>query len=218
MAFCKENLTRANSLNSATDSRCHGISQNQWTFRLSTHPFSSACHPTDSRITTRIHPTSLISNISVSCMKAAIVCMKWGCPRNTMAPLWRSHLFRPARVAIPLVGNAHWAKQTFWQYYLPLLKKEFKGRLERVNLETIFIGRLTKWSLHFIRVEADEVTYPLHVILRFELEAALIDGSLKVKDVPEAWNTKMQELLGITPKNNTEGCLQDVHWSMGGVG
>src|SRR5690606_19585407 len=70
----------------------------------------------------------------------------------------------------------------------------------------------------FIRVEADEVTYPLHVILRFEIEKALIEGSLEVKDIPEVWNAKMTSLLGITPTNDAEGCLQDVHWSLGAFG
>jgi carboxypeptidase Taq len=67
-------------------------------------------------------------------------------------------------------------------------------------------------------VEADEVTYPLHVILRFEMEKALIEGSLNVRGVPEAWNAKMYEFLGIIPGNNAEGCLQDIHWSMGAFG
>ena len=69
-----------------------------------------------------------------------------------------------------------------------------------------------------IRVEADEVTYPLHVILRFEIETALIEGSLDVKEVPEAWNAKMEQYLGIIPKKSSEGCLQDIHWSMGAFG
>jgi carboxypeptidase Taq len=67
-------------------------------------------------------------------------------------------------------------------------------------------------------VEADEVTYTLHVILRFELEKCLIEGSLEVSEIPEAWNTLMEEYLGITPPTDREGCLQDIHWSMGGFG
>jgi carboxypeptidase Taq len=67
-------------------------------------------------------------------------------------------------------------------------------------------------------VNADELTYPLHVILRFEIEQDLISGKLAVKDLPVAWNKKMQEYIGITPPTNTEGCLQDIHWSAGLVG
>jgi carboxypeptidase Taq len=81
-----------------------------------------------------------------------------------------------------------------------------------------FYRAINKVSPSFIRVEADEVTYSLHVILRFEIEKRLIEGSLRVKDVPEIWNQKMKESLGITPENDKEGCLQDIHWSMGGFG
>ena len=66
-----------------------------------------------------------------------------------------------------------------------------------------------------IRIEADEVTYNLHIVVRFEMEKALIEGSLKVRDVPNAWNEKMREYLGICPQFDGEGCLQDIHWSMG---
>jgi carboxypeptidase Taq len=70
----------------------------------------------------------------------------------------------------------------------------------------------------FIRTEADELTYPLHVVLRFEIEQQLIRGTLHVKDLPSMWNKRMHDLLGITPKNDAEGCLQDIHWSQGGFG
>ncbi len=70
----------------------------------------------------------------------------------------------------------------------------------------------------FIRVEADEVTYCLHVLLRFEIELGLVEGSLTVKEVPQVWNSFMQEMLGIVPGHDGEGCLQDVHWSGGAVG
>ena len=71
---------------------------------------------------------------------------------------------------------------------------------------------------HLIRIEADEVTYNLHIIVRFEMEKALIEGSLKVRDIPNAWNEKMREYLGISPQFDGEGCLQDIHWSMGFFG
>jgi carboxypeptidase Taq len=86
-----------------------------------------------------------------------------------------------------------------------------------VSLES-FYQAINKVSPSFIRVEADEVTYNLHVMVRFELELALLEGSLNVKDLPEAWNAKYQEYLSISPKTDTEGCLQDVHWSFGLIG
>jgi carboxypeptidase Taq len=73
-------------------------------------------------------------------------------------------------------------------------------------------------SPSLIRVEADEVTYCLHVILRFEIEKQLISGTLNVSDLPEAWNAKMEEYFGIRPPNDAQGCLQDIHWSLGDFG
>ena len=73
-------------------------------------------------------------------------------------------------------------------------------------------------SSSFIRVEADELTYPVHIILRYEIEKSLFDGTLKVKDLPDAWNDKMEEYLGIRPSTDTLGALQDVHWSGGAFG
>jgi carboxypeptidase Taq len=80
------------------------------------------------------------------------------------------------------------------------------------------LPRYTKVERSFIRVDADEVTYPMHVVLRFELEQALIGGSLQVGDLPDAWNAGMERLLGVTPPSNRLGCLQDVHWTDGSFG
>jgi carboxypeptidase Taq len=185
---------------------------------LSTHPFSSASHPTDSRITTRIHPTSLISNISVVLHEGGHALYEMGLPEV--------HYGSPLGEAISLgihESQSRWwetrigQSQPFWNHYLPLLQKEFKGKISDISLDAFYKG-INKVEPSFIRVEADEVTYPLHVILRFELEKALIEGSLSVRDIPEAWNAKMQELFGITPSHDAEGCLQDVHWSMGALG
>ena len=107
--------------------------------------------------------------------------------------------------------------KAFWQHYLPLLQKQFKGKLDKIKLDDFYKG-INKVEPSLIRVEADEVTYSLHVILRFEMELALIEGKLAIRDVPEAWNAKMKELLGLTPPTNAEGCLQDIHWSMGALG
>ncbi len=77
---------------------------------------------------------------------------------------------------------------------------------------------INKVARSFIRVEADEATYNMHIILRFELEQALVCGDLASHDVPGAWNEKFQQFFGLTPPNDAQGCLQDIHWSMGGFG
>lgn len=185
---------------------------------FSTHPFSSASHPTDSRITTRIHATSLMSNVMVVLHEGGHALYEMGLPQD----LYGSPLGEARSLGVHESQSRWWETRVglskpFWQYFLPLLKETFKGQLDPVTLEE-FYRALNKVEPSFIRVEADEVTYPLHVILRFELEKALIEGSLTVREIPEAWNAKMEEYLGIIPATNSEGCLQDVHWSMGGFG
>lgn len=185
---------------------------------LSTHPFSSSAHPTDSRITTRIHPTSLLSNISVVLHEGGHSLYEMGLPIEA----YGSPLGQSISLGIHESQSRWWETRIgqsipFWTHYLPLLVKTFGGKLKNIPLKEFYNG-INKVEPSFIRVEADEVTYSLHVILRFELEKALIEGKLKVRDIPEVWNEKMVELLGIKPKNYAEGCLQDVHWSMGGFG
>jgi carboxypeptidase Taq len=89
--------------------------------------------------------------------------------------------------------------------------------LENVSVEE-FYRAVNTVKPSFIRVEADELTYNLHIMLRYEIEKGLIGGEINVKDLPTIWNQKMQEYLGITPNTDTEGVLQDVHWSFGGIG
>jgi len=105
----------------------------------------------------------------------------------------------------------------FWEHFYPDLKKAFPSQLDGVSLKAFYKG-INKVESSFIRVNADEATYNLHVMLRLELEVGMVDGSFAVKDLPEIWNTKMQEYLGIVPPNNALGVLQDVHWSNGLMG
>ncbi len=185
---------------------------------LSTHPFSSSSHPTDSRVTTRIHPASLISNISVVLHEGGHGMYEMGLPVEE----YGSPLGEAISLGVHESQSRWWEtrigqSKPFWQYYFPLLKKAFPGKIDKISLDA-FYRAINKVEPSLIRVEADEVTYTLHVILRFELEKDLIEGKLPVRDIPEAWNAKMQALLGVTPSSNAEGCLQDVHWSMGALG
>ncbi len=105
----------------------------------------------------------------------------------------------------------------FWTHYYPILQGYFPAQLANIPLEDFYKG-INKVEPSLIRVEADEATYNLHIMLRLELEIALIEGSLDVRDLPQAWNNAMQEYLGITPPNDAVGVLQDVHWSQGYFG
>lgn len=104
----------------------------------------------------------------------------------------------------------------FWSNSLPGLAQAFPS-LSGVSLDQ-FYKAINIVRPSFIRVEADEMTYNLHVMVRFEIESDVLSGKLAVKDLPEAWNSKYEEYLGIRPKTDSEGCLQDVHWSMGSIG
>jgi carboxypeptidase Taq len=106
--------------------------------------------------------------------------------------------------------------RAFWNRFYPDLQQAFP-QLGSVNLDS-FYRAVNKVERSYIRVEADELTYNLHVLVRFEIESAVLDGTLAVKDIPDAWNAKYADYLGITPRNDAEGCLQDVHWSAGLIG
>jgi carboxypeptidase Taq len=105
----------------------------------------------------------------------------------------------------------------FWQVHFGSLRDFFPDQLSGVD-EALFYKAVNRVKPSLIRVEADEVTYNLHIMLRVEIEMGLLDGSIQVKDLPEVWNAKMDEYLGVTPPNDRLGVLQDIHWSGGGFG
>ena len=107
--------------------------------------------------------------------------------------------------------------RAFWNRYLPLAGEYFPSQFNDIGLEQFYRG-INKVSPTHIRIDADEVTYTLHIILRFRLELAMVSGDLKVADLPGAWRETSRDLLGIEPATSAEGELQDIHWSMGAIG
>jgi len=105
----------------------------------------------------------------------------------------------------------------FWKYFFPYAQQAFPASLKDVSLEDFYFA-VNDVRPSFIRVEADEATYSLHVMLRFELEQNLISGDLPPADVPAAWNELFTKSFQLTPANDAEGCLQDIHWSGGLLG
>jgi carboxypeptidase Taq len=195
-----------------------GFDFKQGRLDLSTHPFSTGNHPSDSRITTRLQDDYIFGCLSTILHEAGHSFYTMGLPAKEFG----SPLGQPISMGIHESQSRFWETRIglslpFMEYLVPELQKEFPNQFKKLTPELCYRA-INTVEPSFIRVEADEVTYPLHVILRFELEKALIEGSLKVKDVPEAWNAKMQELLGITPPDDAHGCLQDIHWSMGAFG
>lgn len=186
-------------------------------FDLSAHPFSLALHPTDSRITSRLLPNAFLSNIfsilhevGHSLYEMGLPVEHWGTPLSEYVSL--SIHESQSRWWETLIGRS----LPFWKFYYPQLQKMLPFT-KKISLDR-FYRAMHKVSPTLIRVEADEVTYCLHVILRFEIEQLLISNRLQVNDLPDAWNQKMKELLGITPPNFSKGCLQDIHWSLGDFG
>lgn len=184
---------------------------------LSSHPFSTALHPHDSRITTRILPNRFMSNIYSILHEAGHSFYEMGLSLET----WGTPLSEPVSLSVHESQSRFWEtligrSLPFWKGFYPFLQKALPF-LKKVPLSR-FYRAANKVQPSLIRVEADEVTYCLHVILRFEIEKDLITGKLNVYDLPMAWNAKMKEIFGIEPKNDREGCLQDIHWSLGDFG
>lgn len=116
-----------------------------------------------------------------------------------------------------LFENVIGRSKAFWSYHYPRLVETFPEQLGNVDLER-FYRAINKVTPSLIRVEADEITYHLHIMIRFELEQALIDEKISVDDLPEAWDAKMEEYLGIRPPDPSQGVLQDTHWALGAIG
>lgn len=206
LAFCKKVL------------EAMGFDWTRERLDLSTHPFCSSSQPDDCRITTRIDPKDLFNCLSSVLHEAGHALYDLGLPKE--------HFGSPLGDSVSM--GIHESQSRFWEtriglsksfatYILPLAQSAFPGALQKINDQELYKA-LNRVEPSFIRVEADEVTYPLHVILRFEIEKMFLEGSLKAKNLPAAWNEKMQQLLGITPPDDAKGCLQDVHWSCGSMG
>lgn len=182
----------------------------------SAHPFTTTIGPGDVRITTRYLEGNFASSVSSTIHETGHALYELGLPRTgTCAD-------EAASTAVHESQSRFWENMVgrglaFWKGQYPALRADLSPLLDGVALED-FLRALNKVSPSLIRVDADEVTYSLHVILRFELEAALMDGSLSARGLPAAWNAAMRSSLGITPPDDASGCLQDIHWSIGLLG
>jgi carboxypeptidase Taq len=185
---------------------------------VSAHPFSTSFHPLDSRITTRYCRSEFLQSISGVIHETGHALYEQGLPVAQFGtPLGEAVSLgiheSQSRMWENLVGKG----RPFWTYFYPLLQKEFPAQLRNAPLDT-FYRAMNTVEPSFIRVEADEVTYNLHIVMRFEIERALIEGDIAVGDLPRIWNSKMKELLLLDVPDDSLGVLQDVHWSFGGIG
>ncbi len=185
---------------------------------VSAHPFSTSFHPLDSRITTRYCRSEFLQSISGVIHETGHALYEQGLPvAHFGTPLGEAVSLGIHESQSRLWENLVGKSRAFWTYFYPMLQEEFPSPLRNVSLET-FYRSINTVQPSFIRVEADEVTYNLHIILRFEIETALIDGKIAVEDLPRVWNSKMKDFLGIDVPDDSLGVLQDVHWSGGMIG
>jgi carboxypeptidase Taq len=184
----------------------------------SAHPFTTTIGHGDVRITTRYLEDFFASSISSTIHETGHALYELGLP----AAKKRLAVAEAASMAVHESQSRFWENVVgrslpFWKGQFPALKADLAPVLDGVDVES-FYRAFNKVSPGLIRVDSDEVGYSLHVVLRFELEAALMSGALAVEDLPSAWNTAMKAGPGIEPPDDTNGCLQDIHWSIGLIG
>jgi len=190
-------------------------------FRLdvSTHPFTTSMGNDDVRITTNYARKSPLFSFFSTIHEAGHALYELGLPRND----YKDTVISDApSLGIHESQSRFWenmiARSTpFWNKYFSVFQKNAEGQLTSVSVEDWY-KRVNQVKPSLIRVEADELTYCLHVILRFELELDIIDDKINVSELPGCWNDKMDDFLGVMPKNDVDGVLQDMHWSGGSFG
>ena len=184
----------------------------------SIHPFTGGTHPLDVRLTTRLRLDTPIPGIFGAIHEGGHGLYEQG---------FLAEHYRTPIAAAPSMGlhesqsrlweNGVGRSLSFWKHFFPRLQKSFPAALGGVSLDE-FHRAINCVEPSLTRVESDEVTYNLHIILRYELELELLRGNMEVGDLPEAWNAKMKSLLGVVPQRPSEGVLQDIHWAWGEFG
>jgi len=193
-----------------------GFEEDAWRLDPTVHPFATSFSRTDIRMTTRYRPDNLRA-IWAAMHEGGHGLTYQGCdPALDRTPLAGSASLGLGESQSRLWENLLGRSLPFWRRFYPELQRRFPA-LAVVDLETFHRG-INRVAPGLIRVDADEVTYSLHIILRFELEQRLVDGSLALEELPEAWNAGMWEFLGIEVPDDARGVLQDVHWSRAAYG
>lgn len=186
---------------------------------VSVHPFTTTIACDDIRITTRYTDPSVMDSFASSIHEAGHALYEMrassGILKGTSVAGGASYGMHESQSR--LWENMIAKSPEFWEYYYPLFKKIFPSQTENVDLAT-FVRAVNKVERTCIRVNADELSYTLHIILRYNLERRILDGQLAISDIPEAWNNEFERLFGFRPKTDAEGVLQDVHWSSGDFG
>ena len=185
---------------------------------LSAHPFTTAFHPNDVRVTTRVFEKDFQSCLFSCIHEGGHGLYEQGLlPEYYGTPLGEAVSLGIHESQSRLWENSVGRSQPFWQHFLPIAQQIFPDQLRNVRFDEFYLA-INRVKPSLIRVEADELTYNLHIMVRFEIELDLIEGRIQVEDLPSIWNQKIQDYLGITPDSDANGVLQDVHWSFGAIG
>ncbi|WP_028593624.1 carboxypeptidase M32 [Paenibacillus assamensis] len=184
----------------------------------SAHPFMIGLNTQDIRITTKYLENDVTSAVFSSLHEGGHALYE----QNISSDLARTSLATGTSMGIHESQSRLWENivgrsREFWKRYYGELQRRYPEQLGNVDVEQFYCA-INRVEPSLIRIEADEVTYNLHIIIRYELEKMLINDNLSVDELPEAWNSKYESYLGIRPSHDGEGVLQDVHWSFGGLG
>ena len=195
-----------------------GFNPDSWRLDPTVHPFSGGSAIEDIRITTRFYENHLGPAMWGSMHECGHGLYENGVSKSlerTLLARGASHALHESqsRMWENLVGRS----RSFWKFFYPKLKETYPEHFANASSED-FYRAMNKIKPSYIRVEADEATYGLHIILRFEVEQMMIHGEVALKDVPELWNTRFKEYLGIEVPDDAAGVLQDIHWSSGQIG
>jgi carboxypeptidase Taq len=183
----------------------------------SEHPFTEGV-PGDIRVTTRFDTADLFSGLLGALHETGHAMYDLGLPQDWRdQPVGRDRGMALEESQSLLIEMIICRSRAFTRYLKPLLEKHFGVTGAEWDTENLYT-HLTRVKRSLIRVDADELTYPVHIMLRYELEKQMLSGELAVKDLPAAWNAGMEQRLGIRPANDVEGCLQDIHWAVGSFG
>ncbi|CAN5334878.1 carboxypeptidase M32 [soil metagenome] len=195
-----------------------GARADVWRLDETVHPFETAPSMDDVRITTRYYEDDIASGFFGTLHETGHGLYEDGVDRSlARLPIGHGGTLDMHESQSRMIENLVGRSRPFFDYALPIFRKYFPEKYNSIDAETLYrSANIMRPSL--IRVEADEATYNMHIALRFEIEQELIAGNLKVADLPEVWRGKMEELLGVTPPDDTNGVLQDVHWSSGAFG
>lgn len=195
-----------------------GFNADSWRLDPTVHPFASSSCTADIRITTK-YPEDFLNPALFGSMHEC----GHGLYENGVSPaLERTPLCRGTSLGLHESQSRMWENlvgrgRPFWKFFYPRLQAAYPDQFSGVGAET-FYRAINKVQPSLIRIEADEATYNLHIILRFELEQELMEGRIALRDLPEAWNARMKSYLGVDVPDDAEGVLQDIHWSQGYLG